>query len=122
MPASCPYVTAVGATSVHDPETTTTAFPSGGGFPNIFPRPSWREAHVSYISRCIGQRVSWLFRNIASLPAPDWTSLHGSFPNVVAFDGKAALSGGNSASVPIFAPVIVSVNDARLAIGKSAIG
>ena len=52
-PASCPYVTAVGATqlpngsTVHDPEVATTAFASGGGFSNVFARPFWQEAQVS---------------------------------------------------------------------------
>ena len=53
LPASCPYVTAVGATSVapnntvDDPEIATTRFPSGGGFSNNFPRPSWQDDAVT---------------------------------------------------------------------------
>ena len=35
------------ALQVNDPEEATTDFPSGGGFSNNFPRPSWQEAQVS---------------------------------------------------------------------------
>lgn len=31
---------------VKDPEIATTAFPSGGGFSNNFPRPAWQNAAV----------------------------------------------------------------------------
>ena len=72
FPASCPYVTAVGATQVtagnsvrllpflalllysallrpqvNDPETATTAFPSGGGFSNTFAMPAFQQAAVN---------------------------------------------------------------------------
>jgi tripeptidyl-peptidase-1 len=45
----CPYITMVGATtlpagsSVGDPETATTSFPSGGGFSNIYAQPSYQQ-------------------------------------------------------------------------------
>ena len=44
------------------------------------------------------------------------------WPIVVAENGKFSLSGGTSASAPIFASVIASVNDARIAAGKSTVG
>ena len=73
FPPSCPYVTSVGATQVtagnsvchpwplfrapnpmltyaqqiYDPETATTTFPSGGGFSNTFPLPSFQRAAVN---------------------------------------------------------------------------
>ena len=36
-----------GAEQVDDPETATTAFPSGGGFSNTFPVPSFQRKAVS---------------------------------------------------------------------------
>lgn len=49
FPASCPFVTAVGATqvnpnsTVHDPESASEqVIFSGGGFSNIFQRPSYQ--------------------------------------------------------------------------------
>lgn len=77
FPASCPYVTAVGATQVspgksvrcpslapanvsskspffkvHDVETASFIFQSGGGFSNVFRRPHFQQAAVSrYLKR-----------------------------------------------------------------------
>lgn len=59
FPASCPYVTAVGGTQIH--ETTETGITSqkedawsrgncdsssGGGFSNLFPLPDWQSTAV----------------------------------------------------------------------------
>ena len=58
FPASCPFVTAVGATqvadgrTVRDPETASTGFPSGGGFSSNFVRQPWQDAQVAdYLSK-----------------------------------------------------------------------
>ena len=45
-----------------------------------------------------------------------------SFPIVVATGGQLTGAGGISASAPIFAALIASVNDARIAAGKSTVG
>lgn len=37
----------VGTTQVNDPEIATTQFPSGGGFSNVFARPTWQETQVA---------------------------------------------------------------------------
>lgn len=54
FPANCPYVTAVGATFLppgadvtKDQETAVTRFPSGGGFSNIYPIPSYQSKAVA---------------------------------------------------------------------------
>ena len=58
FPASCPYITSVGATqikngsSVTDPEIAVDpnnefAFSSGGGFSNVFAQPSYQADAVS---------------------------------------------------------------------------
>lgn len=50
--AGCPYITAVGSTllpkgsKVGDAEVATTRFSSGGGFSNVFERPSWQSNAV----------------------------------------------------------------------------
>lgn len=52
-PASCPYVTSVGATTLPsgkepgDAETAVTSFSSGGGFSNIWTTPSYQANAVS---------------------------------------------------------------------------
>jgi len=52
FPASCPYLTSVGATLLtgsarKDEETAVIRFPSGGGFSNIYPRPSYQDDAVN---------------------------------------------------------------------------
>lgn len=52
-PASCPYVTSVGATTLPsgkvpgDAETAVTSFSSGGGFSNIWTTPSYQASAVA---------------------------------------------------------------------------
>jgi tripeptidyl-peptidase I len=60
FPATCPFVTAVGATqinpnsTVYEPESACEQFAySGGGFSNIFPLPAYQEAAVNgYLTNC----------------------------------------------------------------------
>lgn len=54
FPASCPYITAAGATFLPpggnpnmDQEVAVTRFPSGGGFSNIYPRPAYQNTAVN---------------------------------------------------------------------------
>lgn len=53
FPASCPYVTAVGATSIpsggtyQSKEVAVTDFPSGGGFSNYWPIPNYQQSAVA---------------------------------------------------------------------------
>ena len=127
FPASCPYVTAVGATevtagnSVSDPETATTAFPSGGGFSNIFPQPSFQARRVNrYLKHSVPASYDASTFNASGRAYPD-VSANG-FPTVVAIDGQFTTSGGTSASAPIFASLVAAVNDARIAKGKGPVG
>ena len=46
FPASSPYVTAVGGTSGGVDETASTIFPSGGGFSNLWSRPTFQQKPV----------------------------------------------------------------------------
>jgi tripeptidyl-peptidase-1 len=69
FPASCPYVTTVGATHRFEPEvvayrpsvqlpdgTVVNAYASGGGFSNYFSRPKYQDRHVlEYIQDLKGQ-------------------------------------------------------------------
>jgi len=53
FPASCPYVTAVGATTIpsggtyKSTEVAATAVQSGGGFSNVWPIPSYQQSAVA---------------------------------------------------------------------------
>jgi tripeptidyl-peptidase-1 len=59
FPASCPFVTTVGATKNVNPEivaTDSNGFVSGGGFSNYFARPSYQDKVVpAYIASLKGQ-------------------------------------------------------------------
>ncbi|RPD60128.1 subtilisin-like protein [Lentinus tigrinus ALCF2SS1-7] len=127
FPASCPYVTAVGATevsagnSVSDPETATTAFPSGGGFSNLFAQPSFQARRVNrYLKTSLPASYDASTFNASGRAYPD-VSANG-FPTVVAVDGNFTTSGGTSASAPIFASFVAAINDARIAAGKGPVG
>ncbi|KAI0719330.1 subtilisin-like protein [Cerioporus squamosus] len=127
FPASCPYVTAVGATevspgnSVSDPEVATTAFPSGGGFSNIFPQPAFQARRVNrYLKNSLPASYDASVFNASGRAYPDVAA--NGFPTVVAVDGNFTTSGGTSASAPIFAALIAAVNDARIAAGKGPVG
>ncbi|KAK7001547.1 subtilisin-like protein [Favolaschia claudopus] len=126
LPASCPFVTAVGATSVETGATTdqversTTDFPSGGGFSNNFPRPTWQDAAVqNYIDNFAPQYAPGTF-NKSGRAYPDVAA--NGWPLVIAEGGGFVHSGGTSASAPIFASIVAAVNDARIAAGKSPVG
>ncbi|KAI0833489.1 subtilisin-like protein [Trametes gibbosa] len=126
FPSTCPYVTAVGATqvdagkSVHDRESATSLFGSGGGFSNVFPRPAFQERQVARYLAQLGDRVDPSLFNSSGRAIPD-VSANG-LPTAIVVGGNFTLSGGTSASTPIFAAILAGVNDARLAHGKGPVG
>ncbi|KAI1796826.1 subtilisin-like protein [Ganoderma leucocontextum] len=128
FPATCPYVTAVGATqlpagsAVTAPESASFDFPSGGGFSNVFPRPMWQNRAVGKYLSTVGNTLGYgadVF-NRSGRGVPD-VAANGA-PTAVVLDGNFTLSGGTSASTPIFAAMVAAVNDARLALGKGPVG
>ncbi|KIY49300.1 subtilisin-like protein [Fistulina hepatica ATCC 64428] len=129
FPATCPYVTSVGATQVNpgakidDPESACeTVIISGGGFSNYFAVPDYQAEAVGH----------WLSHHKPSYPENMWNSTGQSraFPDlsanganyVVAVDGTFSLVFGTSASSPVVGALLTLVNDARLHHGKSPIG
>ncbi|KAI0367778.1 subtilisin-like protein [Pilatotrama ljubarskyi] len=126
FPSTCPYVTAVGATqvepgkSVHDPESATDRFGSGGGFSNVFPRPKFQSRQVERYLKQLGKRVDPALFNSSGRAIPD-VSANG-FPTVTVIAANVSIVGGTSAATPIFGAILTAVNDARLAAGKSPVG
>ncbi|KGQ06546.1 Tripeptidyl-peptidase sed1 [Beauveria bassiana D1-5] len=132
---SCPYITGVGSTLIHSidkPETATESFSSGGGFSNIFTRPSWQEASISnYLLR---HNPGYFAYNTSEGNIPDDAGIYNrggrGFPDVsavgdnglVAVGGKLGLSGGTSMSAPIVAAILNRINEKRLSLGKGPIG
>lgn len=114
FPASCPYVTSVGATATYS-TTAGTDF-SGGGFSNFFGVPSWQENATSeYIAALNGAHAGWY--NASGRGIPDIAAI-GSRINI----GGPLHTKGTSASTPIAASIIALINDKRLRAGKPVLG
>lgn len=104
FPSSCPYVTAVGGTSlicpnnIYDGQTTETVWPGSGGGESIsYPKPAWQSG--SAFTNMIGRSVP----DIASLADPN-TGV------VVIINRNYLLVGGTSVSAPTIAGYLASVN------------
>ncbi|KAF8898196.1 subtilisin-like protein [Mucidula mucida] len=99
FPATCPYLTAVGATTGGVSPETAANF-STGGFSNVFPRPAYQNDAVSAYLDAIGTQNDGLF-NASGRAIPD-VSAQGQNLVIVAA-GEGMLVDGTSASSPIFA-------------------
>jgi len=130
FPASCPYVTAVGATqtttvgsSKEIREVAVSRFYSGGGFSNYFARPSYQDSVVEdYLNRAseVGDYLDKGYFNRGGRAYPDVAAEGDRFRIWVS--GSAASIGGSSAATPVFAAVVALLNDARLKAGKKPLG
>ncbi|KAG1893462.1 peptidase S8/S53 domain-containing protein [Suillus fuscotomentosus] len=119
FPASCPYVTAVGAT-VNIPETAVSF--SGGGFSNYFVRPAYQEVAVSeYLTKLAPGTYEGLYAPLTSIQAyPDVSAQGVNF--LVVYQGQTTPVDGTSCSSPTFASFVSMLNDARLTAFKSPLG
>jgi tripeptidyl-peptidase I len=114
FPASCPYVTAVGATGLYTPWEPTSW--SGGGFSEYFGVPDWqRDATAAYVAGLNGSHDGW------------YNGTGRGFPDVTLVGVRYLLGGtfttkGTSASTPVWAAMVALINDARRRAGKSALG
>lgn len=113
FPASCPYVTAVGATQlflfVIGTEISASidsgaGFMTGGGFSSYYSSLSWQSSAVSsYLSRASSGSVG--------TPAPGYNKQGRGYPDValngfaynIIVNGFVAAVSGTSASAPVFA-------------------
>ncbi|UPX18779.1 Tripeptidyl-peptidase I [Ascochyta rabiei] len=123
FPASCPYVTAVGATRFLEPEIVAfdarNNFSSGGGFSNIFARPAYqRDAVEAYLDQ-LGDTYAG-FYNPNGRAFPDLSAM--GYHYAVIYNGTARLQDGTSASTPTVASIIALVNDALEAEGRPPLG
>jgi tripeptidyl-peptidase I len=124
FPASSPYVTAVGGTYFLNNavgEEGATSW-SGGGFSNVFPRPSYQDQVVTN------------YLNSNSLPSQgDWNRTGRAFPDIAALSGSNnpfcivmtqtfQSFAGTSASCPVAAGIFAHLNDVRLNNGKAPFG
>lgn len=145
FPASCPYITAVGATflppggsAVKDQEVAVSRFPSGGGFSNIYARPSYQDAAVSAFFA--NHDPGYQYYNTSGTNNPSNATTNNSqkiynrggrgYPDVSAVGDNVViinnalptLIGGTSAAAPVFAAILNRINEERLAVGKKTVG
>ncbi|KAJ7797905.1 peptidase S8/S53 domain-containing protein [Mycena olivaceomarginata] len=105
FPASCPFVTSVGATVNFAPETAESF--SSGGFSNVFPMPTYQSASVAAYS-ALPSDFPGIF-NASGRGFPD-----------MAFQGSPIE--GTSCSSPGFASVIALINDRLVAARRPTLG
>lgn len=118
FPASCPWVTSVGATTNQDGPPTGAGL-SGGGFSRYFKVPDWQKQDTNaYIKQLNGHLKGYYEDGMRGMP--DIAAVGTSF--VVTTAGKPGLIDGTSASTPVIASLIALVNDARARKGKKSIG
>ncbi|KAK4445709.1 tripeptidyl-peptidase [Podospora aff. communis PSN243] len=122
FPASCPYVTAVGATSNIAPPLAGADY-SSGGFSNYFSRPVWQQAavqpYVDYMVRTNDTERLPLF-NRTGRAMPDISAVGSAFQ--IYQNGNLQQVLGTSASTPVVAAMVALVNDARMRKGKPSLG
>lgn len=118
FPASCPYVTSIGATGRFIPWQPASF--SSGGFSNYFPAPSWQAKDTAaYIKGLNGTHDGWY--NASGRGIPDLTLVGSRF--LLGGEGKFAFTTkGTSASTPVWASIITLINDKRLRAGKPVLG
>nr|XP_054379954.1 tripeptidyl-peptidase 1 isoform X1 [Pongo abelii] len=124
FPASSPYVTTVGGTSFQEPFLITNEivdYISGGGFSNVFPRPSYQE-----------EAVTKFLSSSPHLPPSSYFNASGrAYPDVAALsDGYWVVSNrvpipwvsGTSASTPVFGGILSLINEHRILSGRPPLG
>lgn len=131
FPASCPYVTTVGATMNFEPEevayrasrNTSAGFrdlyASGSGFSNYFARPSYQDKAVPKYIKSLGDQYHGLY-NTSGRGYPDLAAQGLYFAYF--WNGTEGTISGTSASTPLTAGIFSLVNDALLASGKPSLG
>lgn len=123
FPSTCPYLLSVGGTQGVFPEIAWSA--GSGGFSRYFPRPWYQDGAIeSYLSEVPQDTKNYYtnFTNFNGRGFPD-VAAHSIGPGYpVFYRSDLNLGGGNSAAAPVWAAIIALLNDARLSVGKPALG
>ncbi|OAQ70787.1 S8/S53 family peptidase [Pochonia chlamydosporia 170] len=118
FPASCPWVTSIGAT-VNGQEPPAGADFSSGGFSNYFSRPEWQDSAVEeYVAALNGHLEGYYDPKMRA--TPDISAIGTQFNTII--NGSPLMLQGTSASTPVFAAMIALINDARVRQGKNVLG
>jgi len=133
FPASCPYVTTVGATMEFEPEQPAFRLPGGGpdgryhgyyasgsGFSYYFPRPKYQDGTVDKYVKNLPKGLYKGRFNPEGRGYPD-LSAQGLYFAFVANLTEGTIS-GTSASCPLMSSIFSLVNDALISSGKKPLG
>lgn len=143
--ATCPYVLAVGATSLNEPSDNTSTtyvehaaqrFASGGGFSNYFDRPSYQDDAVETYFSNVDLNFTGYYdtpenmTELESITSGVFRITGRGYPDVSAVGERFMTRmntmwnsiGGTSLSAPIWASMLTLINEERLALGKNPIG
>lgn len=119
FPASCPWVTTVGATARWGGAVGW----SSGGFSNYYPQPAWQKDAVSKYLASGSTGIPenpWFAWNASGRAYPDLTLLGADY--LVINGGSPTPTKGTSASTPVIAAMIALLNDIRLKKGVPVLG
>ncbi|KAF7328126.1 Serine protease S53 [Mycena venus] len=120
FPASCPFVTAVGATEFDNDEPAETAYiGSGGGFSNFFSRPRYQDTAVSAYLKATNNVHNTAF-NVSGRAVPDVSAIS-SVP-FIALQEIFDNSKSTAYSAAIFASIVSLLTNERISAGKSPLG
>ncbi|KAL1635295.1 hypothetical protein SLS56_001718 [Neofusicoccum ribis] len=115
FPATCPWVTSVGATAAWGGPASYSA----GGFSDYFARPAWQDAAVAgYVAALNGSHAAYY--DARGRAFPDVALIGNDY--VVTVGGYSFQAKGTSASTPVFAAMVALLNDLRLRAGKPVLG
>ncbi|KAH9060352.1 subtilisin-like protein [Lactarius deliciosus] len=117
FPATCPYVTAVGATTGFDPEIAADF--SGGGFSDYFKIPDYQRQAVTDFFQILGDKYKGLY-NATSRGIPDISAQSVGFN--IFLNGREKRFDGTSCSTPVVASIIALINDHLISNGRPALG
>lgn len=118
FPATCPWVTAVGATANRD-DMVGASF-SSGGFSLYFDRPDYQDASVSAYVEGLGDSGYGSYFNGSKRGFPDVATIGVDY--AVVDQGTHYLVNGTSASAATFAGQVSLLNAARLSSNLTALG
>ena len=114
-PASSAYVTAVGGTA----SPTEVWNDSGGGFSNVFPRPSYQDDAVEAYLKT-GKAAPTKYFNTSGRAYPDVSAF--SVDCMIEYREISYGISGTSCAAPTFAGIVAILNDVRLQGGKKTLG
>jgi tripeptidyl-peptidase-1 len=123
FPASCPYITSVGATQFSNGVEVAALFENGGstggGFSNYFRTPLYQSGDVaSYLSQL--DPIYSNYYDGEGRGYPD-VSLLGEYYGII-LNGTYTRVYGTSTSTPAWASLISLINDYRIGEGKPTLG